>query len=179
MPAQPLSQPQYDIIMERDVPIPMRDGTILRANVYRPKAEGRFPVLVERVVYELIARCTANAEFYVPRGYVFVGQSVRGAFASDGILDPFRDDGWGANRDGYDTIEWAGTQPWSNGRVGMVDGSYSGITQYMIAPSRPPHLKALFAREASLNPYFDFPYRSGAYQMHLHRKWTFETILSH
>ena len=80
---------------------------------------------------------------------------------------------------GPGTIEWAGTQPWSNGRVGMVDGSYSGITQYMIAPSRPPHLKALFAREASLNPYFDFPYRSGAYQMHLHRKWTFETILSH
>ena len=179
MASQQLSQPRYDIIMERDVPIPMRDGTILRANVYRPKADGRFPVLVERVIYELINRSTANAEYYVSRGYVFVAQSVRGAFASDGILNPFRDDGWGANRDGYDTIEWAGRQPWSTGRVGMVDGSYSGITQYLVAPSRPPHLQALFVREASINPYYDFPYRSGAYQMHLHRLWTFTTMLTH
>jgi putative CocE/NonD family hydrolase len=179
MPTHAVSEPRYDIVVERNVAIPMRDGSILRADIYRPRAEGRFPVLVERVIYELVERCTPNAEYFVPRGYVFVGQSVRGAFGSEGVLNLFKDDGWGANRDGYDTIEWAGTQPWSNGKVGMVDGSYSGITQYMVAPTRPPHLKALFVREGSIDFHYDGAFRGGAYQLHLHRKWTFETMLSH
>lgn len=120
------SAPIHEIQVERNIPVPMTDGTILRADVYRPRAEGRYPVLVERVVYELEWRCRANGEYYAQRGYVLVGQSVRGRFGSAGRFTPFRDDGWGTNRDGYDTIMWAGEQPWSNGSVGMLDGSYSG-----------------------------------------------------
>jgi putative CocE/NonD family hydrolase len=173
------SQPIYEVEVERNIPVPMRDGTILRADIYRPRAEGRFPVLVERVAYELVSRCRANGEYYASRGYVFVGQNVRGAFASEGEFDPFRDDGWGANRDGYDTIEWAATQPWSNGNVGMVDGSYSGFTQYMVAPTRPPHLKALFVREAGGDLYRDWVFRGGAHQLAFTRSWTMRTRLAH
>lgn len=179
MSAQRTSNPTQEIQIERNVPIPMRDGTILRADVYRPKTEGRYPVLVERVAYELIGRCTGNAQYYVPRGYVVVGQNVRGAFASEGYFNTFRDDGWGANRDGYDTIEWAGTQPWSNGNVGMLDGSYSGFTQYMVVPTRPPHLKALFVREGGGDLYRDWVFRGGACQLSFHRKWSMNTPLSH
>jgi len=104
-----------EVQVERQVPIPMADGTILRADVYRPSAPGRYPVLVERVAYELEGRCRYAGEYYASRGYVVVGQNVRGRFASEGVFTPFRDDGWSGHRDGNDTILWAGEQPWSNG----------------------------------------------------------------
>src|SRR5437762_12097845 len=113
------SQPEFEVQIERTVPVPMRDGTILRADVYRPAARGRFPVVVERVAYELGARVGAYGPYYAQRGYVVVGQNVRGAYASEGDLLPMRDDGWGTHQDGYDTIEWAAAQPWSNRNVGM------------------------------------------------------------
>jgi putative CocE/NonD family hydrolase len=115
----------YEVHVERKVSIPMADGTILRADVYRPSASGRYSVLVERVAYELERRCRYAGEYYASRGYVVVGQNVRGRFSSDGMFTPFRDDGWNGHRDGYDTILWLGKQPWSNGAVGMLDGSYS------------------------------------------------------
>ncbi len=110
MQTHEISMQIHEIQIERNVAIPMRDGTILRADVYRPQEEGRYPVVVERVAYELTRRCSYNGEFYARRGYVFVGQNVRGRFASEGKFDIFRDDAWGTNQDGYDTIEWAGTQ---------------------------------------------------------------------
>lgn len=171
------SKAAFGVTIERNVPIPMRDGTVLRADVYRPDAAGQFPVLVERVCYELTSRCADNGEYYASRGYVVVGQNVRGTFASEGRFDPLRDDGWGANRDGYDTIEWAGVQPWSSGKVGMLDGSYSGSTQYAVAPTRPPHLTALFVREGGADFYRDFAFRGGAYQMFL-RRWSLSTVLA-
>ncbi len=177
MPEEQISEPTHEIQVERGVPVPMRDGSILRADVYRPQAEGQYPVVVERVAYELVGRCTANGENFSRRGYVFVGQNVRGTFASEGVWHPFRDDAWGANRDGYDTIEWAGTQPWSNGKVGMADGSYSGFTQYMVAPTRPPHLTALFVREGSGDPYSGFWYRGGTHQL-IFRQWAMQTTLA-
>jgi putative CocE/NonD family hydrolase len=170
--------PKYEFQVERQVPIPMEDGTILRADVYRPTAPGRFPVLVERVAYELTQRCRDTGEYYASRGYVVVGQNVRGRFASEGVFAPFRDDGWGVHRDGYETILWAGKQPWSNGAVGMLDGSYSGGTQYLLAPTRPAFLKALFAREGLSDIYRDFTFRGGAYQLVLHRGWAIDEALS-
>jgi putative CocE/NonD family hydrolase len=177
--ATQLSQPVHEIQVERDVPIPMRDGTLLRADVYRPRTEGKYPVLVERVAYELAGRCRAKGEYYAQRGYVVVGQSVRGLYASDGLFYPYVDDAWGANRDGYDTIEWAGTQPWSNGNVGMLDGSNSGLTQYLLAPTRPPHLKALFVREAASDVYRDQVFRGGADWLGFRTKWIMETLLAY
>lgn len=178
MPSQPPSSPIYEVQVERQVPIPMADGTILRADVYRPTVSGQYPVLVERVAYALEERCRFFGEYYASRGYVVVGQNVRGRFRSEGLFAPFRDDGWGEHRDGYDTILWAGTQPWSNGAVGMLDGSYSAATQYLLAPTRPPYLKALFAREGLSNIYRDFVFRGGAYQLRLHREWALENELA-
>jgi putative CocE/NonD family hydrolase len=127
----------------------MRDGAQLDATVWRPTNPGRYPVILERMGYELLARCAVNAEFFARRGYVFVGQNTRGSYDSEGIYGWTASDGWGDLRDGYDTVEWAGTRTWSNGNVGMLEGSYSGITQYLVAPTRPSRLKALFIRQAS------------------------------
>jgi hypothetical protein len=156
----------------------MRDGTILRADIYRPQEEGRYPVVVERVAYELTQRCQYNGEYFARRGYVFVGQNVRGRYASEGKFNVFQDDAWGTNQDGYDTVEWAGTQSWSNGNVGMVDGSYSGFTQYLLTPTRPPHLKALFVREGGADHYRDFLYHNGAFQLSLNLGWTLGEMLA-
>src|SRR5262245_60245322 len=129
----------------------MRDGVVLRADVYRPDDDERHPVLLERVAYELTNRAGAYGEFYGRRGYAVVAQNVRGAYASEGRYRFCHDD----VDDGYDTVEWAAAQPWSNGRVGMIDGSYSGFTQYTVAPARPPHLAALYVREGGGDLYQD------------------------
>jgi putative CocE/NonD family hydrolase len=154
-----VSPPVHEIEVEHHVKIPMRDGARLGAMIWRPKQPGAYPVIVERVGYELVERCSRNAEYLAMRGYVFVGQNVRGTYASEG-----GGDAESVSRDGYDTIEWAGTQPWSNGKVGMVDGSYSGFTQYVLAPTRPPHLTALFVREGIADRYFA-NFHGGAFQL--------------
>jgi uncharacterized protein len=138
-----------EIIIDRKVPSTMSDGTVLYSDVYRPKEPGRYPVIVERVAYELDHRLEPYAEWYAQRGYVFVGQNSRGTFWSEGEFRPFVDEGWGEIKDGYDTIEWAASQPWSNGNVATMDGSWSGLTQNLLAPTRPPHLKTMFLRMAA------------------------------
>jgi len=139
----------------------MEDGTILRADVYRPTTPGRFPVLVERVAYELTRRLRLSGPNYASRGYAVVGQNVRGRFASEGIFNPFRDDGWRVHRDGYKTILWAGKQSWSNDAVGMFDGSYSGATQYLLAPTRPASLKALLCERVYRISIVTLPFAGG------------------
>ncbi len=178
MQSKTTSSLRYEVHVERQVPIPMADGTILRADVYRPSAAGRYPVLVERVAYELEERCRYAGEYYASRGYVVIGQNVRGRFASEGEFVPFRDDGWSGHRDGYDTILWAGAQPWSNGAVGMFDGSYSGGTQYLLTPTQPPFLKALFVREGMSDIYRDTVFRGGTHQLALSRGWTIDATLA-
>ena len=118
----------------------MRDGTVLRADVYRPPGERRFPVLVHRTPY---SRAEAPMDPLVPaavaRGYVVVLQDVRGRYGSEGTFDPYRQEG----RDGYDTIEWAARQPWSTGAVGTFGLSYPGAVQWLAAVERPPSLRAM------------------------------------
>ncbi len=99
--------------VERDVAVPMRDDAVLRADVYRPQRDGRFPVLVYRTPYgkHHAAESYQTHLKAVARGYVVVLQDVRGRYASGGRFDPYRQEG----PDGYDTIEWAASQPWSNG----------------------------------------------------------------
>ena len=175
-----LSAPEYEVVVDKDVRATMRDGTVLRARVHRPKTEGRFPVLVERTPYNKDNSAEismGSPEFFASRGYVVVIQDVRGRFASEGDYYPFRDDGWGANRDGYDTVEWAASQPWSNGDVGTFGGSYSGATQYLIAPTRPPHLKAMFVREAFSDRHSHAVFRGGALKL-TGFIWPIDSILS-
>ena len=170
------SAAEHDVVIERNVAVPMSDGMKLRADIYRPATPGRYPVLIERVGYERSARCVEPGDFFARRGYVFVGQSVRGVYGSEGEFAPFRDDGWGVHRDGYDTIEWAADQAWSSGSVGMLDGSYSGYTQYLAAVTRPPHLKALCVRAGLASLYHDWVYRGGAHQLAV-REWALRAVL--
>ena len=125
----------------RDVPVRMRDGVVLRADVYRPAAEGRFPTLVYRTPYD---RKRAGEQYStikaaVARGYAVVAQDVRGRYGSEGEFVPYRHEG----ADGYDTIEWAAAQPWSDGKVGTFGLSYPGAVQWLAAVESPPHLQAM------------------------------------
>src|ERR1700730_14449644 len=99
----------YEVIVERRVPAKMRDGVILRADIYRPKADGRFPVFLTRTPYDK----GGTAEFAfkaAARGFIGIVQNVRGRFTSDGEWYPFKHE----SDDGYDTVEWAAALPYSN-----------------------------------------------------------------
>jgi putative CocE/NonD family hydrolase len=145
--AAPLAAPasaasaQAAPIREHDVAVPMRDGTVLRAEVLRPAAEGPVPVLVYRTPYgkQDALRYYSTFEAAVARGYAVVVQDVRGRYASAGEFEPYRHEG----HDGYDTIEWAARQPWSNGQVGTFGLSYPGAVQWLAAVEAPPHLVAM------------------------------------
>ena len=176
-----LSKPQYQTTHEKNLEIAMRDGTILRANITRPNVEGKFPVLIERTPYNKEAGSengVGSPQFFAQRGYAVIIQDVRGRFASDGDFYPFRDDGAGINRDGYDTIEWAAVQPWADGNVGTIGGSYSGATQYRNALSRPPHLRAMFVRESSADYYQEWVYRGGAFELAFNMAWAHGVTLT-
>ncbi|HLE36830.1 MAG TPA: CocE/NonD family hydrolase, partial [Candidatus Acidoferrales bacterium] len=123
--------PPAEIIKENDVAVPMRDGVVLRADIWRPAGEGKFPVLVYRTPYDKRRAPESYATYRkaVERGYVVVMQDVRGRYASAGEFLPYQQDG----KDGYDTIEWAAKQPWSNGAVGTFGLSYPGAVQWLAA----------------------------------------------
>lgn len=127
--------------VDRDVAVPMRDGVALRADIYRPARGGKFPVLVFRTPYGKHDAAQSDGVHLkaVRRGYAVVLQDVRGRYGSDGIFDPYRQEG----ADGYDTIEWAAAQPWSDGRVGTYGLSYPGAVQWLAAVEAPPHLLAM------------------------------------
>ncbi len=159
----------------RDLAQPMRDGTVLRADVYLPKDGGPFPALLERTPYgkDNSPECQVGAPpFFASHGYAVVVQDVRGRFASEGRFVPFHDDGWGPNRDGYDTIEWIAAQPWCDGHVGTIGGSYAGATQYRLAPTRPPHLRAMYVRESSADYWAEWVYHGGALELAFMLEWT-------
>ncbi len=136
-PAPSPTTPRHDA----DVAVPMRDGIVLRAEVLRPAGDGRFPTLVYRTPYG--AHATLEEETTcaraVERGYAVVVQDVRGRYRSDGEFRPYENEG----RDGFDTIEWAAAQPWSDGSVGTFGLSYPGAVQWLAAMESPPHLKAM------------------------------------
>ena len=131
--------PQRTLIVERDVEVAMRDGNILRADVYRPDTPEPLPVLLQRTPYGKAFVYTTFALMAAERGYAVVSQDTRGRWASEGDGYPFVHE----KNDGYDTVEWAARQPWSNGKVGMFGGSYMGYTQFAAAVTRPPSLKTI------------------------------------
>ncbi len=163
------TSPRNDIRLDNRVAVPMRDGVILYADIYRPAREGRYPVIVSRTPYstERSPSSYASAVYYARRGYVFVYQDVRGRHESEGRWEPFRDD----LEDGYDTIEWAAKQPWSNGKIGMEGGSYLGHVQWRAAQSRPPHLVTIFPRVASTSLYHDWITVNGGWRLAFNFGW--------
>ena len=152
-------------LVEREVAVPMRDGVVLRADVWRPAAGGRFPVLVYRTPYDRrhVQGAGSTVARAAERGYAVVVQDVRGRYGSDGAFEPYRHEG----RDGYDTIEWAAAQPWSDGSVGTFGLSYPGAVQWLAAVESPPHLKAMAPAMTFSTPR-NFFYSGGVFDM----SWT-------
>ena len=165
----PPAPPRNDIIVENRVAIPMRDGVILYADIYRPVGDGKHPVLVSRTPYstERFATAYATAVFFARRGYVYVFQDVRGRHESEGVWDPARYE----FEDGYDTVEWAAIQPWSNGKVGMQGGSYLGSDQWQAAKLQPPHLTSLFPDVAATSWYHHAFTLNGGFRLSLAFGW--------
>jgi len=169
-----LSQPQYDILFEKDVWIAMRDSIRLCVDIYRPKAEGKFPALVSWSSYGKDSqklptnpkyqpsdyiRGTGGHEcgeqsFFVPRGYIQVIPDIRGVGKSEGEFSY-------STTDQYDLIEWVANQPWCNGKVGMLGMSLFAMSQYSAAAQQPPHLKAIFPFEALTDRYRHGIYHGG------------------
>jgi putative CocE/NonD family hydrolase len=131
------------ILIEKNVSCTMRDGTILYADVYRPNAPGKFPVLLTRLPYNkdlpMYSHRYLDTQRLVQNGYVVIVQDVRGRFHSEGDFYPHIHE----SEDGYDTVEWAASFPYSTGKVGMFGLSYYGYTQLLAAVERPPHLQAI------------------------------------
>ena len=130
---------RYNIVVERDVPVKMRDGITLYADIYRPVDPGRYPALLLRTPYNKTEAVDPFVISAAKRGYVVALQDVRGQYQSEGKFDPYRQE----ITDGYDTIEWLAAQPFVNGKVGTYGLSYPGAVQWMTAPSDPPHLVAM------------------------------------
>jgi len=157
----------YPVMIEYGVVAKMRDGTTLRADVYRPEAEDPFPVLLERTPYDK----RTSAKFAVKaatRGYMVVVQDVRGRYSSDGEWYPFRNE----SNDGYDTVEWAAALPHSNGKVGMFGGSYVGATQMLTAIAHPPHLTGVCPVVTASNYHEGWTYQGGAFEQWFNESWT-------
>jgi putative CocE/NonD family hydrolase len=131
------------VLTERDVAVPMRDGVVLRANVFRPDHGGPYPVLVLRTPY---GKPNGGMDRYVKAGYIVVTQDARGRYASDGQWESFVRFETHDAEDGYDTVEWAAKKlPGSNGKVGTFGASYNAFLQWRLAALRPPSLVAMAA----------------------------------
>lgn len=157
----------YAVTIERDVSTTMRDGTILHADVYRPRADGTFPVLLERTPYDK----SGSAGFGVKaaaRGYAVIVQDVRGRYTSEGEWYPFKNE----SNDGFDTVEWAAALPYSNGKIGMFGGSYVGATQMLTAIAHPPHLAGICPVVTASNYHDGWTYQGGAFEQWFNESWT-------
>jgi uncharacterized protein len=176
----PISATQYKVQVRRNVRVPMRDGVELAADFYYPEKAGRFPTLLERTPYnreESVLHRTKSPEYFASRGYLLVIQDVRGRYGSDGVWYPFVADGWGELRDGYDTVEWLAKHPLSNGRIGTLGGSFAGMTQMLLAPTRPPHLVTSFVRESASDLAQQWVYRGGAFELGFNLEWNLRHAL--
>ena len=183
---------------DKDVAIPMRDGAVLRANVFRPQEAGTYPVLMTFGPYgkdvhlsefmpeawtalqerhpEILAASsckylvfeTPDPEVWVPHGYVVVKVDSRGAGKSAGRLDP---NSPAEFQDFYDAIGWAGVQDWSSGKVGLLGISYFAAGQWMMASMRPPHLAAILPWQGASDFYRDRVRQGGMFSSGFTRRW--------
>jgi len=188
MPQMPSSELREGMHIEWDVAIAMDDGLVLRADIFRPPGEGRCPVLLSHGPYAKglafqdgypsawnrmveqhpdVAAGSSNLhqswevvdpEKWVPHGYACVRVDSRGCGRSPGYADHFSPR---ETQDFYDCIEWAGVQPWSNGRVGLNGISYYGINQWQVASRQPPHLAAMCIWEGAADWYRDMTHHGG------------------
>ena len=151
---------QPEIRVDKNVPARMRDGVVLRADVYRPDVPGRLPALLQRTPYSKNDRDAARRFGAIAaRGFVVIVQDTRGRYTSDGVAIPHDE-----ADDGYDSVQWAATLPGVDGRVGMFGGSYLATTQLQAATRQPPALVALFPA-SSYNRRHDMVFQGGAFYL--------------
>jgi len=151
--------------------VPMRDGVRLAANVFLPPDHARLPTILERTPYGKGAEITPNYQAFVDRGYAVVVEDVRGRYASEGVFRPLEQE----PSDGDDTLNWIARQSWSDGKIGMIGGSYRGIVQWKVAVLGNPHLKAIFPVVSGDDEYRDRFYSPGGAMKLGHRlEWMAE-----
>ena len=167
--ARPAPAPRFDVEVDWDARITVRDGIELSANIWRPVAgafdpDARFPAILEMIPYGKDnwrrGVDTTRGEWFAARGFALCRLDVRGTGSSGGVaLDEYTAD---ETRDGYDAVEWLATQPWCDGGVGMWGISYGGFTSIQVAALRPPHLRAIVPVMATDDRYLDdVHYRGG------------------
>jgi putative CocE/NonD family hydrolase len=157
-----------------DLRIPMRDKIELSADVWMPGTAGRYPTILLRTPYLKTIEPPQVYEwgdFYAKHGYVLMVQDVRGRGDSDGKYNFLFPEG----KDGYDTVEWIATQPWSNGKVAMMGGSYLGTVSWLAARERPPHLMCIASTAAPGRWFMHEPYPGGAFGVRFMLRWFFGT----
>ena len=148
----------YAVTFERNVAMKTRDGVTLYADIFRPKADGQFPVLLQRTPYDKNNGVSFGLQG-AARGYIMIIQDVRGRYTSEGEWYVFKHE----SEDGYDAVEWAAALPYSNGKVGMWGGSYVGATQMLAAIAHPPHLAGLCPVVTASNYHENWTYQGGAF----------------
>jgi putative CocE/NonD family hydrolase len=164
------------LLVDRNVPISMRDGTVLRADVYRPDTDAPVPAIISRLPYNKDVLLNQTFAIHAIRaaeaGFAIVYQDSRGRFQSEGEFYPFVHEG----RDGYDTVEWVAAQPWCDGAVGMTGASYFGATQWLAAAEQPPHLRAICPIVTTSEYYESWTYQGGAFQLGFTLLWTLNEL---
>jgi uncharacterized protein len=157
--------------VERDVAVPMRDGIVLRADLYLPETDRPVGAIVNRTPYDksspLIQLAAIEPERVVDAGFALVCQDVRGRFASEGEFYTFFCD----VEDTYDTVEWTAAQHWCDGNVGMAGRSYAAAVQWLGAAEQPPHLKAISPIVTGSDFYNGWIYEGGAFQFGFNVFW--------
>ena len=195
---------RYAMVLDKDVRVPTRDGTVLRANVFRPDSTETFPVLMTFGPYgkdihlsqfmpeawehlkkrhpDILAASsckhlvfeTPDPEMWVSHGYIIIKVNSRGSGKSPGKLDV---NSPAEFQDFYDAIEWAGVQPWSNGKVGLLGISYYAAGQWMVAAMRPPHLAALLPWQGTFDFYRDRTRQDGIFASGFLGRWWPRSVL--
>jgi putative CocE/NonD family hydrolase len=162
------AQQTYEVIVQNGAQMKTRDGVTLRADIYRPKADGKFPAILMRTPYDKsVGWAAAPAYQIATHGYVVVIQDVRGRYTSEGEWYTFRHE----SNDGYDTVEWVAALPYSNGKVGMMGGSYVGATQMLTAIAHPPHLGGICPVVTASNYHENWTYHGGALEQWFDQNW--------
>ncbi len=160
-----------------NVAVPMRDGVMLRADVYRPATSAAVPVILMRTQYgKEVAQVQPlryqRPDWFASHCYLVVVQDIRGLFASEGTFSEFTND----RNDGYDSVEWAAALPGSSGKVGMYGSSYVGATQWLAAETAPPHLTTIVPANTASDYYEGWTYENGAFRLNFIEPWATETI---
>jgi uncharacterized protein len=162
------AQQNYAVITQNGVPMKTRDGVTLYSDIYRPRADGTFPVILMRTPYDKSVSWAVGPAYQIAtHGYVVIVQDVRGRYTSEGEWYPFRHE----SNDGYDAVEWAAALPSSNGKVGMIGGSYVGATQMLSAIAHPPHLAGICPVVTASNYHDGWTYQSGALEQWFDQNW--------